>query len=81
MRLQQQMTLQDLNEALQNLTFVFKDVRWFGCLTKLGSPVILPEPARQKAPKNSSYHDIDYGMFSNWIPSLTFTIQDECLGI
>lgn len=30
MRLQQQMNLQDLNEALQNLTFVFNDVKWFG---------------------------------------------------
>lgn len=35
MRLQQQMNLQDLNEALQNLTFVFNDVKWFGCLTWL----------------------------------------------
>lgn len=44
MRLQQQMNLQDLNEALQNLTFVFNDVKWFGCLTWLS---LLPADEHQ----------------------------------
>ena len=30
MRLRHEMTLQELNQALQGLTFVFKDSHWFG---------------------------------------------------
>ena len=34
MRLRREMTLQELNQALQGLSFVFKDSHWFGLSSK-----------------------------------------------